>query len=201
MSPSPFRLIYPCLTFSSLKRPGETLESESVKTRKKEDGSVRAGAPVEAHVAANQTPADKVQPNPVDEVDMADFGIRPIDEDTFRLALVPEDLQNAIDMPTAGRPTYQALSGREPPIPLFYEQSQIAGLEGVGPTTTRGRSEGRDIVSIALARAGAEKVRRGAWLMMGEKGDMCSPLMAPDFALYKLPLRPIRGRCNPNGPW
>ena len=89
---------------------------------------------------------------------MADYGVLPIDEDTLRLALVPEDLQNAIDMPTAGRPDYQVLYWRAPPIPLFYEQPQIAGLGRVGPKTSENRSEGRDIVSMALARAGAEKV-------------------------------------------
>ena len=103
---------------------------------------------------------------------MADYGILPIDEDALRLALVPEDLQNAIDMPTAGWPDYQVLYGREPPIPLFYEQSQIAGLERVGPTTTQNRSDGRDIGSAALAWKGAGKANRGEWLMMDEKGDM-----------------------------
>ena len=73
------------------------------------------------------------------------------------MALVPKDIQNAIEMPTAGWPTYQQLYGRGHPVPLFYEQSQIAGLEGVDPTTTQNRSAGRDIVSMALARAGAEK--------------------------------------------
>ena len=89
------------LTFSSLKRPGGTLESESIKERKKEEGSVRDGAQVDVHVTAQQTP-------------LADYGIIQIDEDTRRLALVPEDIQNTIEMPTAGWPTYQELYGRPP---------------------------------------------------------------------------------------
>ena len=103
---------------------------------------------------------------------MADYGILPIDEDKLRLALVPDNLQNAIDMPTAGWPTYQVLYGREPPIPLYYEQSQIAGLERVDPSTTQNRSEGKNIASIAPSRAGAVKVSRMEWLTMKEKGDM-----------------------------
>ena len=78
-----------------------------------------------------------VNQNPADNVNLADYSIMPIDEDALRLALVPETLQNAIDLPAAGWPTYQVLYGREPPIPLFYEQSQIAGVERVGSTTTQ----------------------------------------------------------------
>ena len=85
--------------------------------------------------------------------------------------LVPEDMQNAIDFPAASWPTYQSLYGRDPPIPLSYEQSQIAGLGGVGPTATQNRGAGRDIVSRALGRAGAQRVDSGGWLMMNEEGD------------------------------
>ena len=101
----------PQLTLSPLKRSGGTLESESIKERKKEDGSVRDGAQADVHVATQQTP--------VSAVHLADYGIIQIDEDALRLALVPEDIQNAIEMPTAGWPTYQELYGRGPPIPLF----------------------------------------------------------------------------------
>ena len=94
-------------------------------------------------------------------MNLADCGIIQIDEDAQRLALAPEDMQNAIEMPTAGWPTYQELYGRGNPVPLFYEQSQIAGLEGVDPTTTQNRSAGGDIVSMALGRAVAERVGRG----------------------------------------
>ena len=92
----------PRLTFSSLKRSGDTLESESVKSGEKSKG----------YVAAPR--------NPRRQVNLADFGIRAVDEDALRLALVPEDIQNAIDLPTARWPTYQTLYGRDPPIPRFY---------------------------------------------------------------------------------
>ena len=68
----------------------------------KEEGSVRGGATVDVNVTVNQNPTDRAHRNPPDGVNMADFDILPIDEDTLRLALVTEDLQNAIDMPTAG---------------------------------------------------------------------------------------------------
>ena len=77
--------------------------------------------------------------DPKKQGSLADYGIRAADEDALRFALAPEDIQNAIDVPAAGWPTYRTLFGRDPPIPLFYEQSQIAGLEGVGPTTTQNR--------------------------------------------------------------
>ena len=107
----------PRLTFSSLKRSGETLESGCTKERKKEEGAVREGGPV------------AVPRDPVNQVNLADFGVPPVNEDELRLALVPEDIQNSIELPTAGWPTYQTLCGRNPPIPLIYEQSHIAGLE------------------------------------------------------------------------
>ena len=85
--------------------------------------------------------------------------------------------------------------------PIFYEQSQIAGLEGVGPTTTQNRSAGTDIVSRPLERAGAERADPAHWPMMNEKGDMYSPRPVCDFAVYSLPTRPVREPCNSNGPW
>ena len=140
------------MTFSSSKRPGETPESGSIKERKKEDGAVGEGG----HVVAPR--------NPTNQVTLANYGLLEADEDELRLALVPEDIQNAIDFPTAGWPTYQALYGCDPPIPLFKEQSQIAGLEGLGPTTTQNRGAGQDKVSRALERAGAQRVASAEWL-------------------------------------
>ena len=90
---------------------------------------MREGVQADVHVTVRQ--------NPANNVNLADCGIIPINVDTLRFALAPEDIQNAIDMPTAGWPTYRTLYGPDPPIPLFYEQSQIAGLEGVDPTTTQ----------------------------------------------------------------
>ena len=191
--PLPLASPDPRLTFSSLKRSGGAPECGSIKEPKKEEGSVREGAQVDLHATAHQ--------NPANNVNLADYGVIPINEDTLRLALDPEDIQDAIEMPTAGWPTYRAPYGRDHPTPLFYEQPRIAGLGGGDPTTTQNRSAGRDIVSMALGRAGAQRVDRGEWLMMDGKGDTHSPLMVSDVAARRLPLRPIRERCNSNGPW
>ena len=48
------------------------------------------------------------------------LGVFAVNEDDFRVALLPDDFQNAIDFPTAGWPTYQTLQGRDLPVPLFY---------------------------------------------------------------------------------
>ena len=132
-------------------------------------------------------------------MNLADYGILEVDEDELRLALFPEDLQNSIDLPTACWPAYRTLYGGDPPIAL-YEQSQIAGLEGVRPTTTQNRGAGRDFVSRALERAGAHRVDSAEWLMMNEKGDTYNPPMVSGFAAYRLPIRLIREHCNSNGP-
>ena len=63
---------------------------------------------------------------------LADCGIIQIDEDAQRLALAPEDMQNAIEMPTAGWPTYQELFGRGPPYPTFHLTVPDCGIGGGG---------------------------------------------------------------------
>ena len=69
------------------------------------------------------------------------------------------------------------------------------------PTTTQNRPAGRDIVSRAQERAGAERADPANWLMMNEKGEMYSPTLVSDFVVYSLPIRPVLEPCNPNGPW
>ena len=81
---------------------------------------------------------------------MEDYGIFALNEDNVRRAAAPEDIRNAIDIPTAGWPPYQDRYLRDPPVPLLCEASLIAGLGGVDPATTQNRAAGRDIVSRAL---------------------------------------------------
>ena len=131
---------------------------------------------------------------------MEDYGIFPSDGDNIRLALAPRVIQNAAYLPTAGWPPYRDLYGRDHPAPLLYEASQIAGLGALGHRATYNRTEGRDIVSIALAAAGAEQVDPAEWLMMNEKGDLYSPMVLIDDVVYRIPPRLVRGRCNLGGP-
>ena len=56
---------------------------------------------------------------PTNQVCLANYGILEVNEDELRLALAPEDIQNAIDFPTAGWPDYLTLFERDLPIPLF----------------------------------------------------------------------------------
>ena len=179
----------PRLTFSSLGRSGDTMESGSTKEYKKEE---RAPQDV-GYVAAPDRPKQ--------EVNTEDCGVFVAKEDNFRFALFPEDIQNAIDVPTTGWPSYQDLFGRGPPVPLFYEQSQNPGLGEVDPPTTQDRAAGRDIVSRALEQSGAKRAGPAQWLMMNEKGDMYNPMVALDYVEYRLPTRFVRERCNSNGPW
>ena len=85
-------------------------------------------------------------------------------------------------------------------FPILYEASRIAGLRGVDPRTTQNRAAGRDIVSRALGKAGAERADSAQWLMMNEKGDMYAPLVVLDYVVYWLPARLAREHCNSNGP-
>ena len=86
---------------------------------------------------------------------MEDYGVFALNEDDVRLALVPEDIQDAIDLPAEGWPSYQDLYGRDPPVPLLFEASQIAGLGGADPRSAQNRPAGKDIVPRALGAAGA----------------------------------------------
>ena len=61
---------------------------------------------------------------------MEDYGIFASNEDDIRLALVPEDIQDAIDLPAEGWPPYQDLYRRDPPVPVLYDAPQNAGLGG-----------------------------------------------------------------------
>ena len=57
-----------------------------------------------------------------------------------------------------------------------------------------------DIVSRALAAAGAEKVHQEEWDMMGKLGNPYSPMDGLDFLVYRLQLRHARDHPNSNGP-
>ena len=157
------------------------MESGSTKERKKDDGA----PPERGHVI--------VPRNSKNAVNLEDYGVFAVNEDEFRLRLLPDDIQNAIDFPTAGWPTYQTLYGCDPPVPLFYEQSQIAGLDEADPLTDQNRPAGRDIVIRALEQAGAKRAEPAQWLMMSEKGDVCAPMVVLDYVAYRFPTRFVRG--------
>ena len=106
-----------------------------------------------------------------------------------------EDIQNAIDLPTARQSPYCDLYGRGP----LVQWIQIAGLGAVDPLATQNRSAGRDIAPRALEQAGAKRVAPAQWFMMNEEGDMYAPILARDYVAYRLPTRFVRERCNSNG--
>ena len=127
---------------------------------------------------------------------MQDYGLSASDEDAIRLAPEPKDLLNAMDLPIAGWPPYQELCRCDPPVPVVYEASQIAGLEGVGPRTTCYGVVGRDIVSRTLGAAIAVRVDTSEWPMMNEKDDMYAPMMVLNYVVYRLLRRSVRDHCN-----
>ena len=107
----------PRLTFSSAKRSGETPESESFKERRKEGGSVRAGAQVDVHVTANQ--------NPAGDVNLADYGIIPINEDLLRLAVARRIYRIRLICPQrVGRPT-ELFMGATVRFPSFMNSPRL----------------------------------------------------------------------------
>ena len=94
------------------------------------------------------------------EGNMADFGLSATGEDHLRPALVPEDRQNAINFPNAGWSSYRTLYGADPPDPLTNANLRTAPRLTLDPKTNYIREWGMDIVSRALATAGAERLRR-----------------------------------------
>ena len=96
----------PRLTFPPMKRSGETLESGATKERKRTEG-----APQNAGKAT--APKDRKHGGNLEA-----YGISASSGDNIRLAPAPEDIQNAIDFPTAGWPSYQALWVRPPSSPI-----------------------------------------------------------------------------------
>ena len=88
-------------TFSSMKRSDDTSESGSTKERKKKDGIQRDGE--NANVPNELTGAS----GPRLALNIEDYGLLASDEDTIRLALAPQNTQNAMDLPIAGWPPHQ----------------------------------------------------------------------------------------------
>ena len=104
-------------------------------------------------------------------------------------------------LPTAGRPPLWGFFGCVFPAPLLYEAVRIAGLDALDHLATYNRADGGDIVSRAPATASAEEVDSVEWRMMNEKVDLFSPMVGLDFAVYRIPTRLVRERCNLGGPW
>ena len=97
---------------------------------------------------------------------MQDYGLG------IRLAPEPKDLLNAMDLPMAGWPSYQELYRCDPPVPVAYGASQIAGLGGVGPRTTCNRVAGREIFPRPPGVARSVRADALERLIMNEEGDM-----------------------------
>ena len=170
-----------------MERPGDTLESGSMKE------------PRADWVNPQQDEGTEPKQDPPEEhgwqrdVNMEDYGIFPSNDDHVRVALVPQDFQNATFLPVAGWPPYLALCGRDPPAPVSSEAPQIAELGDLDYRATYNRVAGADIAPSALAAAGAERVDPSEWPMMNEQGDLYSPAVLLDYEVYRLPPRRVRG--------
>ena len=78
---------------------------------------------------------------------------------------------------------------------------RIARLGDLDFRTVYHCEEGRDVVSRALAAAGAVRVDPAEWTMMNETGDLYSPMSTLDYVVYRLSPRRVRERCKSAGPW
>ena len=185
----------PRLTAQSARRPGETLRSGSAKEPRTERVNPQQD---EITDPKKDPPTESGQQR---DGNTAGYGISPSNDDNGRLALAPRDIQNATYLPTAGWPPSWDLYGCVHPAPVLYEASQIVGLGALDYRTTHNRSGRRDIVSRALAAAGAEQVDPSEWLTMNEKGGLYSPMVLLVSAVHRIPTRPVRGHCNLGGPW
>ena len=139
-SPPPSRLD-PRLAAQYVKRPCGALESGSTKEPRTERGNQQQG------VYPGSTKDPRKERGMQQDVNMADCGIFPSNDDNIRLALAPREIQNASFLPTAGWPPLWDLYGCGSPAPLLYEASEIAGPGALGHRATYNRTEGRDIVS------------------------------------------------------
>ena len=103
-------------------------------------------------------------------------------------------------LPPAGPPCRVLYVG-DPPAPLVCQDLRAAHVLALDHNALRNREGGQDIVSSALAAAGAEQVHREDWQMMDQLGNLYSPLVCFDFVVYRLSLRLARGHPNQDGPW
>ena len=112
--PLPLPSLDPRLTVQSLKRQGGTLESGRTKEPRTERGTLP-------------------------EVNMEEYGIFQSNEDHLRLALVPEEHQNAIQPPAPGWSSYRALYEFDPPAPLADADLRVTALFPPVPKTSYSR--------------------------------------------------------------
>ena len=107
----PLSSLDPHLTAQCVKRPEDTLESGSAKEPRTGRGTLQ-------------------------EVNMGKKGIINSNEDNIRLALAPDDEQNAIHLRTAGQPPYRAFYGCDSPAPLADADLRTAHPFSLDPKTT-----------------------------------------------------------------
>ena len=138
----------PRLTFPSLKRSRDTLESGSTKERKKDDGV----PPEQGRVA--------VPRHPKNAANSEDYGVFAVNEAECRLALLPEDIQNAIGFLTAGWPTYQTLCVRDPRFPYFMNNRKLPDWKKWIPRIRTGRQAGILFPGPCKQRAMSGRIRR-----------------------------------------
>ena len=108
----PLSSLNPFLTVQSAKRPGGALESGSAK------GPRTERAQPQQHVHPGSTKGPPTENGKQRGVNMEDYGSLPSDDHGVRLALVPQDIQNATHLSAAGWPSLWDLCGRAPPAPL-----------------------------------------------------------------------------------
>ena len=191
----PLSNLDPRLTAQSTERPGNTLESGSTEK------------PRADRVNPQQNEGTDPQQEPLEErgqqrdVNMEYYSVLPSNTDHIRLALVPREIQNATYLPVAGWPPYRVVFGCGPPAPVLYEASQIVRHGDLDFRTVYDREARGDVVSRALAAAGAVQVDPAGWAMMNEKGDLYSPTTSLDYVVYRLFPRRVRDHGDSAGTW
>ena len=81
-------------------------------------------------------------------------------EAEYRLALLPEGIQNAIGSPTAGRPAYQTLYVRAPRLPYFLNNRKLLDPEPPGRQGYRFQGPGKSGVRAGGSGASAHDERK-----------------------------------------
>ena len=130
-----------------------------------------------------------------------DYGVPVAGWEGRLLDISEADLQNAIDFPLAGWPTYEELYGMPKPNCVKSEDSMIRFLVGDPPTTRFYRYNDGDPVSLALIDHHAVPVPNSEWTTLNAKGHSYPSMEGRPYKIYRLPPRQAMDHPTGEGPF
>ena len=174
------------------KRSRDTMDASSSKSP-----SVVVAPPHTTDAPMNQDESE----SSTEEWETNQFGIPIAGWEGRLLDITAADLQNAIDFPLAGWPTYEELYGVPQPRFIKSDESMIRLVAGDPANTTFYRQEDGDPVTRALLDHYAELVPNSDWTTLNEKGRLYPSMEGRPYKIYRLPPRMIKDHPTGDGPF